>query len=315
MNVKRLFQYFITTLLLLAGGFAQAADWQPEKPITVQIGFGAGGETDTLGRVIAAVMKEQTGWDIVAENKPGGGGVAMFTGIAVAPADGHVIGMGVNMPIMINLVLRGDKLPFKLDSFDYLATVARAQLAIIAKTDAAFDDINGLVEYSKANGGAAVAFDAKPQELILQKINEQTDAGLKLISTKSSAEMIQLVLGGQVAASFSAGIHIPYIEKGEMKVLASANNSRHSYAPDTLTLKEQGFDLFVDPYFYFAAPEGLSDEAGTALSEALDQAINSDKVKEVVANTLATDVNNLGGDGTLKMMQDGMEGVKVLFSQ
>ena len=302
-------------MMIFSSAASQAQDWKPSGPIKLQIGFGAGGETDTLGRVIAATMEEQTGWDVIAENKPGGGGVAMFTGIAKAPADGTVIGLGVNMPIMINLVLRGDKLPFKLDSFDYLATVARAQLAIIAKADAPYDDIKGLVAHSKANGGAAVAFDAKPQELILQAINKQDSAGFKLVSTKSSAEMLQYILGGQVAASFSAGKHIPYFKDGQVKILASANDGRHSYAPDAQSLREQGYNLFVDPIFYFAAPKGLPDGAKTALAKALDQAIGSDKVKDVVAKALSTEPNNLGPDGTKKMLVDGIEGVKVLFGK
>jgi len=302
-------------LMGLASGAAQAQDWTPSGPVHLQIGFGAGGETDTLGRVIAAQIEAQKGWNVVAENKPGGGGVAMFTGIAKAPADGSVIGLGVNMPVMINLVLRGDKLPFNLDSFDYLATVARAQLAIIAKTDAPFDDIKSLIAYSKANGGAAIGFDAKPQELILQAINKQEDAGFKLISTKSSAEMLQYVLGGQVAASFNAGSHIPYFKDGQVKVIASANDGRHSYAPDAPTLKEQGFNLFVDPIFYFAAPAGLPEDAKAGLAKALANAIATDKVKQVVANALSTEPNNLGPDGTRKMMVDGIEGVKVLFGK
>jgi len=302
-------------LMVIASGPILAADWAPSGPIKLQIGFGAGGETDTLGRVIAATLEEQTGWDIVAENKPGGGGVAMFTGIAKAPANGTVIGLGVNMPIMINLVLRADKLAFDLDSFDYLATVARAQLAIIAKADAPFDDLKGLVAHSKANGGAAVAFDAKPQELVLQAINKQDGAGFKLVSTKSSAEMLQYVLGGQVDASFSAGKHISYFKDGQVKVLASANDGRHSYAPDAQSLREQGYDLFVDPIFYFAAPKGLPAEARTGLAAALAEAIKSDKVAEIVANTLSTEPNNLGPDGTKKMLVDGIAGVKVLFGK
>lgn len=315
MKLGKLMASLIVGAVIMAFGAANAADWKPSGPVNLQIGFGAGGETDTLGRVIASVMKEQTGWDVIAENKPGGGGVAMFSGISKAPADGLVIGLGVNMPIMINLVLRGDKLPFDLDSFDYLATVARAQLAIIAKKDAPFDDIKGLVAHSKANGGTAVAFDAKPQELILRAIDKQESAGLKLVSTKSSAEMLQFVLGGQVLASFSAGTHIPYVEKGDLKVLASANDGRHNYAPDTLSLKEQGYNLFVDPYFYFAAPAGLPDDAKAALGAALNNAIASEKVKTVVANALATEVDNLGPDGTKKMLVDGIGGVRVLFGK
>ena len=298
---------------ILAG--PAAADWKPDGPLMLQIGFGAGGETDTLGRAIAAEMEKQTGWDVVAENKPGGGGVAMFTQISAAPADGKVIGMGVSMPVLINLVLRGDKLPFKLDSFDYLGTVTRAQLAIVAKKDAPFDDIGGLVAYSKQQGGVPVGFDAKPQELILQAINRKDDAGIRPVAAKSSAELVQNVLGGHVVASFAAGVHIPYLETGDLKMLASANDGRHGYARDVKTLREQGYDLFVDPWFYFAAPAGLPDDAKAAIAAALAQAIESAPVQKLVTNTMQNEPVNLGPDGTAKMMVDGIGGVKVLFGK
>ena len=125
-------------------------------PEFYSVTFGAGGSTDILGRAIAKELEDQYGWEVVAENKPGGGGIAMFTKIAVAKPDGLKIGMGVSMPTLINLVMRGDKLTFDLDSFDYLATVTRAQLAMIARTDSPFDDIAGLIEHSKSKGGALV---------------------------------------------------------------------------------------------------------------------------------------------------------------
>lgn len=293
---------------------ALAEDWAPSGPIELQIGFGAGGETDTLGRVIAATMEEQTGWNVVPQNKPGGGGIAMFTGLLNAKNDGSVIAMGVSMPVLINLTLRGDQLPFDLDSFDYLGTVTRAQLALIAKSDAPFDDMAGLIEYSKEQGGVPVAFDAKPQELMLMALNEQTGAGFKLVSTKSSAEMVQFVLGGQVVASFNAGTHIQYLEKGDVKMLASANADRHAYAEDVATLQEQGYDLYTDPYFYFAAPGGMSDEAKSALAAALDNAIGSEKVQDLVKNVMQNSINNLGPEGTEKMMKDGLNSVGDLFN-
>lgn len=315
MNIRVLVAKAAAAVVLSAAMFGTAAAWEPEGPLKLQIGFGAGGETDTIGRVIAKAMEEQTGWQVVAENKPGGGGIAMFTGIAAKPADGTVIGMGVNMPVMVNLLLRGDKLQFDLDSFDYLATVARIPLAIIAASDAPYDDVSELVAWSKENDGAAVAFDAKPQELILKGVDNQDNAGFKLVSTKSSAEMIQYLLGGQVDASFAAGTHIPYLEKGDIKMLASANSERHDYAPEAKTLQEQGYDLFSDPWFYFAAPAGLPDEAKTALVDALDKALKTEDVKKVVSNTLSAEPRNLGPEGTKQMFVEGMDGVKILFGQ
>ena len=56
---------------------SQRANWAPSGPLMFQIGFGADGSM-MVGRVIARVMEEQTGWNVVVENKPGAGGVAMF---------------------------------------------------------------------------------------------------------------------------------------------------------------------------------------------------------------------------------------------
>ena len=119
----------ISMMLFIAG--PAAAAWKPDGTLTLQIGFGAGGSTDTLGRVLAKVMKEQTGWNIIVENKTGGGGIAMFTGIAKMPPRGKVIGLGVNMPVLVNLVRRQNELAFKLDSFDYLGTISKASLRLL----------------------------------------------------------------------------------------------------------------------------------------------------------------------------------------
>ncbi len=296
-------------------GPGSASDWKPAGPLNLQIGFGAGGTTDTIGRVVAKVMKEQTGWNVVAENKPGGGGVAMFSAIANRPADGTVVGLGVNMPVMINLVLRADQINFTLDSFDYLGTASRAQLALVAMKDAPFDDVAGLVEYAKKSGGAPLATDAKPQVLAMQKVMEQSGAEFQFLSAKSSAENIKMLLGGQAIAGFSAGNHIQYLETGEMKMIASMNNARHNYAPDTPTLPEQGFDIYVDPWYYFATTAGTPDDAREALTKAIAAALDSDEVKTVVGNALKSDIENVGPENTKQMLIDGIENVKVLFGK
>ena len=63
--------------LMIVPSLAPAAGWSPGGSIKLQIGFGAGGSTDTLGRLVAAKVEENTGWNVVVENKPGGGGVAI----------------------------------------------------------------------------------------------------------------------------------------------------------------------------------------------------------------------------------------------
>ncbi|MDA0961754.1 MAG: tripartite tricarboxylate transporter substrate binding protein [Proteobacteria bacterium] len=311
MNIKTWAAGIVAGLALTFASTAQA-EWAPKGPLTIEIGFGAGGSTDTIGRIVAKVMKEQTGWNVIAENKPGGGGIAMFTGIANRPADGLTIGLGVNMPILVNLVTRPGEMAFDLDSFDYLGTAGRAQLAMIARADAPFDDVAGLVEYAKANN-APIAFDAKPQELAMRQVMQAAGVEFQFLSTKGGAENVQLILGGQAIAGFEAGEHLPFLEAGQLKMIASMNNTRHNYAPDTPTLFEQGYPIYVDPVFFFAAAKGTPDDARDALIKALANALASEEVATVVQNSLKSPILNMGPDGTEAMLRDGLANVGQLF--
>lgn len=314
MKFRKLMTAALTAASVMIAGMA-SAEWAPKGTLSLQIGFGAGGSTDTIGRVVAKVMQEQTGWTVIAENKPGGGGVAMFTGIANRPADGSVIGLGVNMPLLVNLVNRPEKLKFTLDSFDYLGTAARAQLAMIARKDAPFDDVAGLIDYAKANNGAPLAFDAKPQELAMRFVAQKAGIDFQFLSTKGGAENVKLILGGQAIAGFEAGEHITFLEAGELKMIASMNDTRHNYAPDTPTLIEQGYDIYVDPVFFFATTKGTPDDAREALIAALAAALDSDEVKSAVLNSLKSPIVNLGPDGAEEMMRKGLVNVGALFAE
>jgi len=311
MNIKTWAAGIVVGLTLTFATTAQA-EWAPKGPLTIEIGFGAGGSTDTVGRIVAKVMKEQTGWNVIAENKPGGGGIAMFTGIANRPADGQTIGLGVNMPILVNLVTRPAEMAFDLDSFDYLGTAGRAQLAMIARSDAPFDDVAGLIQYAKANN-APIAFDAKPQELAMRQVMQAAGVEFQFLSTKGGAENVQLILGGQAIAGFEAGEHLSFLDAGQLKMIASMNNARHNYAPDTPTLIEQGYPIYVDPVYFFAATKGTPDDAREALSKALANALASEEVATVVQNSLKSPILNMGPEGTEAMLRDGLSNVAQLF--
>lgn len=313
-----------TTLKLLALGVsamlslaapAMAEDWEPAGPITIQIGFGAGGTTDTMGRVMAQVMKENTGWDIVVENKPGGGGVAMFTSLSQRRPSGDLIGMGVSIPVLVQLVNRGDQLPFNVDSFEYVGTIARAELALVAIGDAPFDDLEGLIAHAKEQGNLPVGTMAPPQVLMMNKTMAKTGAKFNLVTADGGAEVMKLILGGQVLAGFGSGEQLPYLESGDMKVIASANQERLSYAPDVKTFIESGIDAYVEPVYFMAMTGGTEPAAVEAIAAAIDEAIASPEVAEIVQNAIQGKPINMGPEGTRKMMVDGLANAKILFAE
>ena len=306
MKIKSIIAGLAIAATAAFAGSASAKDWAPKGPLMFYIGFGAGGSTDTMGRVIAKVMKEQTGWNVVVENKPGGGGVAMFTKVAKSKPNGQVVGMGVSTPILMQLVLRPEKMAIGIDDFDYIATVARGELAVVARSDAPFNDLESMVKYAKANGPLKMALNAKPGKFVLNAVARETGIKFQYVSTKGGAESMKLLMGKQVMAATAGGAHAPLLKSGDVKMIAVANDSRHSYAPNVKTIAEQGYGLSVDPYFFIATTKGTDPAILSTLTKAIRTALATDTVKTIVRNSAKSSLLNLGPAATKKKMVDGL---------
>jgi len=300
-------------ITLTTTGTAFAEDWKPDGPLTVQIGFGAGGTTDTMGRVLVEQMRKQTGWNIVAENVTGGGGIAMFTGIAKRPASNDVIGLGVNMPILINLVKRGAELGFDIDSFTYIGTLSNAQNALVSRADAPFSSLEEFITYAKENPGVTIGFDAPPQQAIIAAVAKDAGIEVNMVTMESSADAVRFLLGKQVDIAFSAGTHLQYLETGELQVVGTSNGQRLSYAPDASTFVDLGYDYYLDPYYFLGMHKDTDPAASAAISAAFSAALETPEVIEIIQNVNQTPPNNLGGEGTAKMLRDGLVVAEKLF--
>src|SRR5262245_19908174 len=79
--------------LLMSALSPAAAQLQnsPNRTITFIVPFAAGGLTDVPARILAAMMQERIGQNIVIENKPGGSGVVGGTFAVRAAPDGYTL--------------------------------------------------------------------------------------------------------------------------------------------------------------------------------------------------------------------------------
>src|SRR5712671_4376389 len=66
----------------------------PSRPITMVVGFAAGGPTDTTARIIAERMRPSLGQNVIIENVTGANGTIGVGRVARAAPDGYVISMG-----------------------------------------------------------------------------------------------------------------------------------------------------------------------------------------------------------------------------
>ena len=70
------------------------AQTYPTRPITLVVGFAAGGPTDTIGRILAEPMRESLGQQIIVENVTGAAGSIGAGRVAHATPDGYTLSYG-----------------------------------------------------------------------------------------------------------------------------------------------------------------------------------------------------------------------------
>ena len=80
---------------------AAAQDFPPKKPVTLVVGFTAGGAADAAARLIAKKLGENIGQSVVVDNKGGAGGNIAHQFVANAAPDGTVLLFGSVGPLTI----------------------------------------------------------------------------------------------------------------------------------------------------------------------------------------------------------------------
>src|SRR3954471_10010686 len=70
------------------------AQTYPSRPITIVIGYAAGGPTDTRVRILAQHMKASLGQSVIVENMTGASGSLAIARVGRATPDGYTLSSG-----------------------------------------------------------------------------------------------------------------------------------------------------------------------------------------------------------------------------
>ncbi|GGO81858.1 hypothetical protein GCM10011348_21830 [Marinobacterium nitratireducens] len=274
---------FSVSLLLSFSGLSFAEAW-PAKPLTLLVGFGAGGGADTLSRLVARELEKEIGQPVVVKNVAGGGGVVMATKLKNSEPDGYTFGLASNssfdsMPWFAEL-------EYKADDFDYLTTVTQLQNAIVASGDAPFNSWDEMIEYGRSSGLTFASISPITRRFI-NLVAEKEGVKIRIVPMRGGLEIMNSLIGGHVDIAWSAGVHQAYLSDGKLQVLAALNDERLSTSPEKPTVRELGYDKSYTTYFMFSAPKGIPEAILNKLTDALRKASASPAVAELAEDRMA----------------------------
>lgn len=271
---------FAATSVLMGTSMAHA-DW-PEKPIKLIVSYSAGGGTDTTARILAPMLEDKLGTDVVVVNRPGAAGETGHTAIADAKPDGYTMGI-FNIPPAITIPITRDA-GFTLDNFEPVTDLIIDPSGISVAKNSQFENLGELVAYAKENPAAvtvATTGVGTDDHLAVVALEEAAGIDLTPVPFPGSGPARTGLLGGHVsAAAINLGGMMPYTDK--VRILAHFSQERSDLAPDVPTAKEQGWDVDMGSERGLVFPAGVSQEVVDKTVKAVEEIAHSEAWKQAL---------------------------------
>ncbi|AMN39515.1 Bug family tripartite tricarboxylate transporter substrate binding protein [Rhodoplanes sp. Z2-YC6860] len=250
----------IAALTSAVDGQAHAQGF-PDRLIRIIIPFTPGGSNDIVGRELANGFQERFKQNAVVENRPGGGGVIAYAGVAKSPPDGYTL---LIAPVSFTITPHLTRTPTfdPVHDFAPINLVADVPFVMVVPSSLPVHTVKEFVELAKSS----------PSKLSYASVGAGTPQhlGPELFKLKAGIDMVHVPFRGAIAAipDLLAGrVHVfigainsllPLIREGKLRALASAGTSRIAALPDVPTMAEAGF-----PGVEVGSGVGLVAPAGT----------------------------------------------------
>ena len=268
-----------TSLLTIFLVAACALPARAEKPISLLVGYPAGGSVDLVARAIAEPLGKRLGRIVIVENAAGAGGTIAAKKVVDAPADGSVLLLGsgseVTIARMYNQAIKydgeRDLTPLGLIGTTPMVLVASSQSNL--KT---VDDVIGLAKREPKKLSFASSGIGTPLHISGELFNLKAGTRVTHVPYRGAAPMVQDVLGGNIDLGvFVLSSAMPHIQTGKMIPLGITTPQRSRAAPQIAPLadniKLKGFDMSV--WFGLLAPAKLPQVDATRLNTVLREVL------------------------------------------
>jgi len=277
MTRMKWFALLVAPLLLASLGPEARAQSYPNKPLKLVIPYAPGGALDYVGRVIAQYLGETIGQTVVAENRPGAGGIAGTDTVARSAPDGYTIVI-MDPAIVINPTLQ-PSVPYDLfKQLEAVSFIASSPEVVVVAPQMPVKTMAELVEYGKANPGkmnfGSAGIGTTPHlaaELFLQRTGLQATH----VPYKTIGQSFPDMMAGKIHFSFSsiAGA-LAFTKDNRVRPIATTGLKRSPVYPDLPTVDEallKGYE--IDLWLGIFAPAGLPADVRTKLNGDLNKAL------------------------------------------
>jgi tripartite-type tricarboxylate transporter receptor subunit TctC len=292
----------VAALLLAAPAGAQ--DF-PSKPIEVIVGFAPGGGTDMIARAVADVGHKYLGQPLVVVNKPGASGIIGAQYVASAKPDGYTLLVAGGSETVSTPHFK--EIPFSpVDDFEPVIRFMIERLNFYVKAESPWKSFQGLVADARKNPDKysyATAGVGGLHYSTMVVAAKRAGFNMTHVPYKGGAETLAALAGGHVdVAMASPNEAYALVQGGRVRPLATASIQRSPTEPNTPTLRELKYDVYLENQKGFVLPKGTPRAVVQKLHDSLRKVFDDPQFK-ANADKLKLELAYLGPEEFRKAMK------------
>ena len=248
---------------LVLPGLAKAqSGWDPNRPVTLMVGFAPGGGTDIIARLLSPALQQSLGVPVAVENRPGASGTIAAQANSRAAPDGYTVLMStVSASAVVPPQLSPPPFDIHRDQ-TAIGLAATVPLVAVVPTTSPAHDLAGLIARARENPGAlnyASSGVATQQHLAAELLSMAAGIRMTHVPFRGTGQAVNEILAGRIDLAIDTfPTYLPHIRAGRVRALATTMPERIDWLPDLPTVAESGFPGFdANVWYMLMGPAGL----------------------------------------------------------
>jgi tripartite-type tricarboxylate transporter receptor subunit TctC len=245
-----------------------------------------------VARILAAKVADNTGWNMVIDNKPGAAGAIGAAIAAKAPPDGMTWMITFDSHILIPAFT--PNLTYKDADLMNVMLVGRAPLAAACPPDRPYKTFADVMSDAKQRPGkpSIGLLSASGAMLLAVYLQKANGFELNQIYYKGGGPTVQDLLAGVTDLSITTlGALRPHFTSGKLKALATTGDKRVPTLPDVPTLGELGLKTYPTySWWGVYAPAGVPQPIVERMHAELVKAVQVPDVRQKFAEQIDMEI-------------------------
>ena len=243
------------------------AQGYPARPIRIIVANTAGSAMDNVTRMIGQRLAEDWGQQVVADDRPGAGGILGHEIAAKAAPDGYTLLLAASAGVVINPLL--SRVPYdSVRDFAPISLVITSIQMLSSHPSVAAVSVEELLALARARPGqlnCGSSGQNSSNHLACEMLKVMGHVDFVHVPFKGTVPQMTGIVSGQVQFGFaSIPTTMTQVRAGKLRALAQGGSKRSPVVPDVPTVAETLPDFRAVTWYALFVPRDAARDRGAA---------------------------------------------------